>query len=103
MSALCVAMVCCYIRCCRVAENPVETCQLVYNHLQKLLAIITPKMEESKGQERERRAGHVRGERTSAESPESPDSSPGHELPLLPGERLANSQSGRLVVLNVTV
>ena len=35
---------------CRVAENPVETCQLVYNHLQKLLAIITPKMEESKGQ-----------------------------------------------------
>ena len=32
-----------------VPENPVETCQLVYNHLQKLLAIITPKMEESKG------------------------------------------------------
>ncbi|XP_037077172.1 inositol hexakisphosphate and diphosphoinositol-pentakisphosphate kinase 2-like [Pollicipes pollicipes] len=29
-------------------KNPVETCQLVYNHLQKLLKVITPKMEESK-------------------------------------------------------
>ncbi|XP_043205881.1 inositol hexakisphosphate and diphosphoinositol-pentakisphosphate kinase-like isoform X4 [Amphibalanus amphitrite] len=29
-------------------KNPVETCELVYSHLQKLLAVITPKMEESK-------------------------------------------------------
>jgi len=31
-----------------VLKNPVETCELVYRHLQKLLNIITPKMEESK-------------------------------------------------------
>ncbi|KAF0303433.1 Inositol hexakisphosphate and diphosphoinositol-pentakisphosphate kinase [Amphibalanus amphitrite] len=33
-------------------KNPVETCELVYSHLQKLLAVITPKMEESKGESR---------------------------------------------------